>query len=143
MKKSIRIKPYFSKNPLISRNFSGKKAMSILEPSSGGIGTRLNMANNILIKTILAVIPIKAGLQLIETPNLSKRPNIKAKTRFEAGPAIATVASDHRPGLKLYGLYGTGLAQPKINPPNKYPIVGTTIEPIGSMCLTGFRVKRP
>ena len=37
-------------------------------------------------------------------------PNIKARTRLEAGPARATLAGPYFLSLKLLGLYGTGLA---------------------------------
>ena len=65
------------------------------------------------MKTINAVIWTKAGLaQLappkagLATPTRKSMPKISAKIMLEAGPAEATIASDHRPGRKLYGLYG-------------------------------------
>ena len=40
-----------------------------------------------------------------------------ARTRFESGPAAATIASPVRPPSRLSGLTGVGLAQPKPKPP--------------------------
>ncbi len=49
-----------------------------------------------------------------------------------------------RLGLRRFSqLTGTGLAQPKMNPPAISRMAGTSTVPIGSMCLIGFRVSRP
>src|SRR5581483_9453695 len=45
--------------------------------------------------------------------------------------------------LKLLGFTGVGLAQPKVGMWAKYASTGIRIVPMGSMCLTGFRVIRP
>ena len=70
------------------------------------------------------------------------KPKTRAIDKFEAGPAKAMRNSPVLLFFKLYGLYGTGFAQPKVKPA-KYVISGTTIVPIGSMCFNGFRVRRP
>jgi len=81
----------------------------------------------------------------IASPNsLIISPSISAITKFDAGPAKATIPSPKRRFLKLYGLIGTGLAHPSITPPgNKAHRRGTAIEPIGSMCFIGFKVILP
>ncbi len=69
-------------------------------------------------------------------------PNMSASNRFETGPAKAMRNSPCLLFFRLYGLYGTGLAQPKVKPANEV-MMGTIIEPIGSICLIGFMVSRP
>ena len=101
IKKRTRIKPYLSKNPLIWRDLSGKKAKISLEPSRGGMGTRLKIARRILMKTIRDTISIKAGLVSLAIPTRNNKPNKSARKILEAGPAEATIASDHLPGLRL------------------------------------------
>ena len=51
-----RIKEYCSNFKILEEKDSGKKEKSILEPSSGGIGTRLNIPKTIFIRTIIEVI---------------------------------------------------------------------------------------
>ena len=70
-------------------------------------------------------------------------PKIQATAKLAPGPAKDTFTFPHFWSLKLNGLTGTGFAQP-----NPVPVViirrkGTTIEPIGSKCFIGFKVKRP
>lgn len=63
---------------------------------------------------------------------------------FESGPAKETRNSPSLGFLKLYGLTGTGFAHPNMIPPGKSAhIIGTTTEPIGSMCFIGFNVSLP
>ena len=54
-----------------------------------------------------------------ERPRRNKTEKITARSRFDAGPARATIAGPHLPARRLYGLKGTGLAQPITNPPKK------------------------
>ena len=51
-----RIKEYCSYLKILEEKDSGNKEKSILEPSSGGIGTRLNMPKARLIRTMIEVI---------------------------------------------------------------------------------------
>ena len=75
---------------------------------------------------------------------LTMIPNKIATKKFEAGPARAISGSDMLLFLKLYGLYGTGLAQPIIKPvPVRYKNSGRTIEPNKSRCFIGFNVSLP
>lgn len=71
------------------------------------------------------------------------KPKIKAKDRFAPGPAAATFREPYFRSRKLYGLIGTGFAQPIPMPVVRIERIGTTTEPIGSKCLMGFRVRRP
>ena len=69
-------------------------------------------------------------------------PKIKAIKMFDPGPAKAMRNSPIRRCFKLYGLYGTGFAHPKVKPANEV-IIGTMMEPTGSMCFSGFKVNLP
>ena len=90
--KKIKInKLCFSKNVRTLCKLFGKMEKRILEPSSGGIGTRLKVAKMRLIKTIRAKAPLSDGRK----PERIKSPRIKAIQKFESGPARATKASPH------------------------------------------------
>ena len=65
-----------------------------------------------------------------------------AMRRLEHGPAAAMRNSPERLFFRLYGLYGTGLAQPKVKPAREV-MMGTMIEPMGSICFSGFKVNLP
>ena len=66
-----------------------------------------------------------------------------AITRFETGPAAATQIMSRLGWRSAPKLTGTGLAQPNIIPDSSSMIAGTTMVPIGSMCLRGLRKTRP
>lgn len=137
---SIKV-PYLSKRSLVPLKLFGKIEKSIFDPSSGGIGTRLNTAKTRFV--IITRTEIYRKLEENTRPNLIKIPKNKAIKRLEAGPARATNASPHLWFFRLYGLNGTGLAQPIIKPLDKYVIVGNTTEPKRSKCLKGFKVNLP
>jgi len=121
---------------------SGKRLNNIFDPSSGGIGIKLKKARKILIKTAISAIWIKAyvGLGTILTANAITIAN----RILEIGPAIATNNSPHLWFFRLYGLYGTGFAHPKIKLVFiRIKIPGTKKEPTGSRCLIGLRVNLP
>jgi len=90
----------------------GRREKSILEPSRGGIGTRLKIANPKFIRTIEEITEIK----LTETALLMEKRRIRPKKiameRFAKIPAEATAIVPHFLLVRLFGLYGTGLAQP-------------------------------
>lgn len=137
------INPYFSSTSCRGRSLVGKTEKRILEPSRGGTGTKLKTARTILIRTTsLMTIKKELGRSVISSETRIITANIKAIHRFEKGPAKATIASPHLLFFKLYGLYGTGLAHPKIKP-EKLVRIGTMTEPTGSMCLMGFKVSLP
>jgi len=57
-----KIKPYLSRfSRTLKTKCCGKIAKSIFEPSSGGIGKRLNIAKTMFINTIPAEMFIKAS----------------------------------------------------------------------------------
>src|SRR3990167_5161110 len=88
----------------------GNMEASTFEPSSGGMGMRLKKKSITLMSTMMnRMSAMPAG----KTPRRMIRPPIIAIARFEKGPAWQTIASLKRPGRRLYGLYGTGFAQPK------------------------------
>ena len=124
---------------------TGRRLKRICEPSKGGTGIKLNIAKRTLMKTIPANIEARAGdWPAMSGKNRKIKPKNKAINKFEPGPAKETFKSPHFWSLKLKGLTGTGLAQPK----RKGLLVitnskGTRMEPIGSMWLMGFSVRRP
>lgn len=64
--------------------------------------------------------------------------------RLVSGPANATHIMSRNGFLKCLGLTGTGLAQPIMNPvPERINRVGKMMDPNGSTCGSGFRVRRP
>ncbi len=75
------------------------------------MGTRLKIANIRLIITIISVID-STGVDKEVIPKRIIKPKIIAITIFTAGPAKATIASPHFLLRRLYGLNGTGFAQP-------------------------------
>lgn len=109
--KITKIKPYLSKLKYFSRMPLGKNVANTFEPSRGGIGTKLKIIKTKLIYTIKLTKPVKVKLAIGK--NLKNKPKNKAIIKFPKGPAIATLASPYFLSLKLFGLYGTGLAQPK------------------------------
>lgn len=136
-----------------SQNLSAsprKKAKTILDPSNGGIGIKLKKAKSTLTKIIIlkrmytlykigsAAIGKKAAI------SLDIRPNTMATKKFEAGPAKAINAPSLFGSFRLYGLKGTGFAQPNIN--GLFVAIksnGTRNEPKNSKCFIGFKVSRP
>ena len=97
MKMSSKIMPDDSSARRICHKLFGKIENKIFEPSSGGIGTRLNVANTRLINTIVLTIYCKESDRDPDAmPKRKIRPNTRAITMFVAGPAMATNASPHR-----------------------------------------------
>lgn len=94
----------------------------------------LKKASRMLIYTIYEEISTKDEPKAKVSAKRIKVPNIRAIARLTAGPTAATFASPHFWSRRLYGLYGTGLAQPKRIPALvRKRIPGTRIEPIGSI----------
>lgn len=61
MKKMANIMPYWSKTFRIALALSGRIDRSIFDPSSGGTGTRLKMANTMFVMTVSARIKTVAS----------------------------------------------------------------------------------
>lgn len=143
--KNIKItKEYSSITSTIFLIDNGKSANNILDPSKGGIGTRLNIPKARLTITMVEVMK-KKGVESTEPKeNLIINPNIIAMRKFASTPAEATAISPHFLSLRLSGLYGTGFAQPNTNPAfESTKRVGSRIEPNISRCLMGFKVSLP
>ena len=97
--------------------FSPNMPNKTFEPSSGGIGIRLKSASKIFTITIISEIATKAGAN--EPSTNEKRianPKINARMILEIIPADATNTVPHRLLRRLLSIYGTGFAQPIINP---------------------------
>lgn len=80
----------------------------------------------------------------VDGKNRIASPKTKESERFAKGPAAPTQAGPHRLFRKLYGLYGTGLAQPIKN--GLCVIMsraGRRIDPKRSRCGIGFKVNLP
>ena len=95
-----------------------------------------------LIK-IMAEITSKLLIEK-KSPGTNHKINAKklAIAIFAKTPADATNTSLKLP-FNMYGLYGTGFAQPATPPEVRKKITGTTKEPIKSRCFKGFGVRRP
>ena len=117
-------------------------------PSVGGIGIKLNTIRMALmiIPNILIKISGEVSIAMLsgnKLASLAISVQAMAMSKFAKGPAAATsIVSRLRFG-KLLKLTGTGLAHPKAKPTVKIKTSGTRIVPIGSMCLSGFSVRRP
>ncbi len=59
------------------------------------------------------------------------------------GPARLTKSMSRRGLRSRRGFTGTGFAQARTGRPTMAPMAGSTIDPNGSMCGTGFSVRRP
>lgn len=109
MKNINKINPYWCKNILIWLNCGGKKTSKILDPSNGGIGTKLKMANKRLAKTMILKYVINTGL-IVAGKNLIIKPKTSAVRMLEPGPAKATAAGPIFWSRNRYKLTGTGFA---------------------------------
>ena len=142
--KPKKIKRMRRKNPYRVRNCSScggmpGSAKRILEPSSGGIGKRLNIPSNRLRNTIIPNI-IATGNRgsftaAKEDSGMNRKaiPNTRASVKFDAGPANPIRAEPNFGLERLYGWYGTGFAQPKAKPKNSMEKIGKIMVPSGSM----------
>src|SRR3989344_4802357 len=87
------IMEYFSRNTDIPRNLFGKSAESILDPSKGGIGTRLKTASNRFMKTIIPENKRNDSLIPPQTDeSLTTIPKTSAISKLAMIPAPATNA---------------------------------------------------
>lgn len=139
--------PHFSKKFSIYLYLGDKNENKIFEPSSGGIGIRLNKTRTKFKITIIEAIfkkgPIKEAL-IINGENLISNPKIIAINKLAKTPATETSIVPFLTLRRLFGLYGTGLAQPITKPAlDKTRSKGRTKEPNMSRCFIGFRVRRP
>lgn len=88
--------PYCSKKTLKFSIEAGRKVNKILEPSKGGIGTRLKIAKRMFKNTIKPNICPKP-VETISSKGMNLKPNPKTKAtiKLAAGPAKATLAEPY------------------------------------------------
>lgn len=142
---SKRTREYFSKNLSIKENRCGNNVKIIFDPSSGGIGIRLNKAKTIFSRTIEESKEMKVSLNIpvIKETRITTPKNRAIKILANI-PAEATHTVPHFLSLKLAGLYGTGFAQPTKNEALvKTRISGRTTDPNQSKCFNGLKVSLP
>ena len=82
----------------------GRIEKRILEPSRGGMGTRLNILKPRLIRTIEEIIEIKFTDTALFKENLKISPKKTAIKRLAKTPALATATVPHFLFVKLSGL---------------------------------------
>ena len=122
----------------------GKKCINILEPSSGGNGTRLNTPSPILTCIANCIVNTIKNPTFVSANPGANFPivhntivNTIAIKIFIKGPANATMASCADIDLfllKLVGFISTGFPHPKCT--------NISIKnPIGSICANGFNVS--
>src|ERR1019366_3557808 len=108
--------PYWARIGPNSKAWRGGSAASNTRaPSSGGTGIRLKMNRATLISTKISRTfrtPTWPGLDATFCSTRKTTPPITAMTRFDTGPAAATIASPVRPLRRFAKLTGVGLAQP-------------------------------
>lgn len=133
---NISMSPIVPWDIYVSAIFSGRRRENILDPSSGGMGMRLKIANNKFNWTTRPIMP--------EGNILKIRLKITAIATLVSGPAKETKAKSFLPSRKLKGSTGTGLAPPIIiGEPEIRRRRGKAILIIGSICFLGSRVSRP
>jgi len=90
MKTTRIISPYLSKNISKSEARDGSKVKRTLEPSSGGMGIRLNIAKIRLRKTINMAICKNCGGKASAPEKRISAPKTRATIILESGPAAPT-----------------------------------------------------
>src|SRR5258708_1282325 len=133
--------PYCSRGRALSYHWGGRREKRTLEPSRGGTGMELKIASTQLMSTIVPARVTKEGGREAAQKR-KRRPNTRAMRRLVRIPAAATRVSPKRLCI-LYGLYGTGLAQPKMTPPRRKEAMGRIREPKISRWEIGLRDRRP
>ena len=104
------INPYRSSIASMLRHRYGSTAKSTFEPSSGGIGIRLNMASQRFIFAISKAIWMKFVRNTPEIPaemwdeNLISKVKHIAISKFASGPIPPTMAGPHFWFFRLYAL---------------------------------------
>jgi hypothetical protein len=137
--------PYKPRFKYLAVSLFGKKSNNICDPSSGGIGNKLNVNKNTLRNTPYQskLFIIKFCSPTIFTEIRNKPNNNTEKIKFESGPANETIASSIKGFLKFFLSTGTGLAHPINANPDAKAANGIITLPIRSICLKGFIVNLP
>ena len=82
----------------------GNNGYKILDPSSGGIGTRLNIARTKFTNTIIETIEVNPSGIVVPIVNRKIKPKKIAMARLASIPAAATAMLPHFLSDKLFGL---------------------------------------
>ena len=140
MRRMRMINPYLSSLYHSSACSSGSRPPTILNPSSGCKGIRLNIPRDtfkIIIGTqmraMAELMGDKAGML---NASRSAMLLIMARIKLETGPAIIIIAASFLGLWRLYGSNCTGRPQPN-------PVKKRKIRPYRSICFTGFKDTRP
>lgn len=139
--------PYRSSSYHCCACSSGNMPPTILNPSKGWIGIRLNTARTTFKvmsewsmfntkKSSMPINGISATLSRIPSNTCSRIALTVANRMLETGPATEISAASRLGLRRLYGSNGTGLPQPK-------RAMRIIIVPSGSRCANGFKVNRP
>ncbi len=117
----------------------GKNASNTLDPSSGGIGIRLNAASPMLMFTIWNrnISPARPVMLYHLAPKNLKNNTVNTAVKiFPATPANDTITKSRLGCLKYLVFIGTGLAQPT-------PTNSNINVPTRSKCANGFSDSLP
>jgi len=138
-KKIMRI-PNGSKRANLYAKLEGNNPISILEPSKGGTGIRLNTAKTKFMRIAnLRSSQIQNGKFIFKI-----KLKIKARIIFAKGPATPTKIISLLGFLKLRKFIGTGFAQPKMTFESKInKDNGKITVPNRSICAKGLNVSLP
>ena len=145
MKTSNSRDPYKPRFKYFAVSLFGNKSNNMCEPSSGGIGNKLNANKNTLRNTPYQSksFIIKFWSPKIFTEIRKKTNSNTERIKFERGPANETTASSFKGSLKFLLSIGTGLAHPINANPDAKAASGMITLPIRSICLKGFNVNLP
>tara|TARA_Y100000310_G_scaffold297074_1_gene329835 strand:+ start:621 stop:1244 length:624 start_codon:yes stop_codon:yes gene_type:complete len=141
-------RPYWCRITRKRSKERGKKVNKMCEPSSGGMGKRLNTASKMFRKTMKLNMNTRDSFKTPRGRNRRANPKARAMARLEPGPAKLTKADPYFLSLRFKGFTGTGFAQPRIIPPPVIWLIkirnpGSKIEPTRSRCGRGFKVNLP
>lgn len=107
MKRMRSMKPFLSSQARKLEAEAGNRAKRTFEPSRGGRGTKLKIASDTLINTIIFKSPAKAMTISVAGKNVRARyisPKTTARARLLKGPAAAIIAPPFSGFLRLNGL---------------------------------------
>lgn len=108
------------------------------------MGKRLNTPKTRLIRTVNLKRLVRRKEDCVATDRWKAAAAKTAKEKLAKIPAAETRSSPFLKLVKLRGLTGTGLAQPKsMGDPENIKSPGKRIVPMGSMCGIGFKVNLP
>lgn len=140
MRRIRMINPYLSRLYHSSACSSGSRPPTILNPSSGCTGIRLNIPretfNTIIGTQMRAIAELMGDRAGTLNTILRAMPQIMARMKLETGPAILMIAASFLGLWRLYGSNSTGRPHPN-------PVRKRKMSPYRSICFTGFKDTRP